>query len=177
MFDITTSSFGLSGSLTSTGGATIVEKGFVYSTSDSTPTVGEGATKVLVGPYTAGQYDTIVSGANDGVTYYARAYVSSSGCEEYGDTVSGSTPTEYYAVTLEYGSVSREVVCANFGSNPSGTFYVDVGSPGSGVFAISSFIYLDPLGANPAPAYFYTDGTDVRDADGSGNLGATSGCS
>jgi hypothetical protein len=97
MFSLTTSSFGLSGSLTSTGGATIVEKGFVYSTSDTTPTVGEGATKVLVGPYTAGQYDTIVSGATCNTTYYARAYVSSSGCEDYGDTVSGSTsacPTE-----------------------------------------------------------------------------------
>jgi len=138
MFSFTTSSFGLSGSLTTTGSATIVEKGFVYSTSDTTPTVGEGATKVLVGPYTVGEYDTIVSGATCNTTYYARAYVSSSGCEDYGDTVSGSTsacPTACNAFSASGPT--------NFGGACSET--------------ISQVLYTDYSGSWP-PTQAYLDG-------------------
>ena len=87
-----------------------------------------------------------------------------------------SSPTTY-AVTLEYGSVDCATVCSNFGSNPSGTFYVDVGDQNGGVFAISSKIYTDSAGTSFAPSYFYTNGVECRPVDGSGNLGVTTGCS
>ena len=90
----------------------------------------------------------------------------------------GSGSTGPYPVTLEYGSVSCAVVCSNYPGGQSGTFYVDVGSAQSGgVFAISSKIYTDAAGNNPAPAYFYTDGTDCRPVSGQGDLGVTTGCS
>jgi len=85
--------------------------------------------------------------------------------------------TTYYPVTLEYGSISCASVCSNYPGGNSGTFYVDVGSTESGgVFAISSKIYTDSAGNNPAPAYFYTDGTDCRPVSGQGDLGETTGC-
>jgi len=37
--------------------------------------------------------------------------------------------------------------------------------------------YTDSAGNNPAPAYFYTDGTDCRPVSGQGDLGVTTGCS
>ena len=64
----------------------------------------------------------------------------------------------------------------NFGANNSGTFYVDVGTPSGGVFALSTKIYLDSAGTSFAPSFFYTDGTECRPVDGNGNLGITSGC-
>ena len=90
----------------------------------------------------------------------------------------GGGNTGPYPVTLEYGSISCASVCSNYPGGNSGTFYVDVGSAQSGgVFAISSKIYTDAAGTTNAPSYFYTDGTDCRPVDGSGNLGVTSGCS
>lgn len=178
IYNITTSSFGMSGSVDSVGTNPIVERGFVYSSTDSTPTIGEPGVLKQVAPLgtNPGHFSGSVTGWNDNTNIYVRAYASSSGCEEYGDTVSGSTLQAFYPVTLEYGSVDCATVCANYGSNPSGTFYVDVGSGGSGVFAISTKIYTDAAGTTPAPANFYTDGTDCRPADGVGNLGTTTGC-
>lgn len=90
----------------------------------------------------------------------------------------GSGSTGPYPVDLEYGSISCASVCSNYPGGNSGTFYVDVGSAQSGgVFAISSKIYTDSAGNNPAPAYFYTDGTDCRPVSGQGDLGVTTGCS
>jgi hypothetical protein len=90
----------------------------------------------------------------------------------------GSGDTGPYPVDLEYGSISCASVCSNYPGGNSGTFYVDVGSAQSGgVFAISSKIYTDSAGNNPAPAYFYTDGTDCRPVSGQGDLGVTTGCS
>jgi hypothetical protein len=90
----------------------------------------------------------------------------------------GGGDTGPYPVDLEYGSISCASVCSNYPGGNSGTFYVDVGSAESGgVFAISSKIYTDAAGNNPAPAYFYTDGTDCRPVSGQGDLGVTTGCS
>jgi len=81
-----------------------------------------------------------------------------------------------FPIVLEYGSISCAAVCSNFGANNSGTFYVDVGTPSGGVFALSTKIYLDSAGTSFAPSFFYTDGTECRPVDGNGNLGITSGC-
>jgi hypothetical protein len=76
----------------------------------------------------------------------------------------------YTAITLEYGSVDCSTVCSNFGSNPSGTFYMNDSN-----FLLATKLYTD-LGFTEAPANFYTDGTNCRPVDGSGNLGTASSC-
>jgi hypothetical protein len=76
----------------------------------------------------------------------------------------------YGPYTLEYGSVSPATVCSNFGNNPSGSFYFDVPN-----FSIASVIYTDLLG-NTAPAFFYTDGTEVATVDGGGQVTARQSC-
>ena len=75
--NITSSSMTLSGSVLSIGSG-ISEKGFVVSTTDTTPTIEEGGTKYLVAGTSAGEYDYQLNGLYSNTTYYYQAYVSSS---------------------------------------------------------------------------------------------------
>ena len=71
---ITTTSATLGGNVTDDGGASVDENGIVYSTSDLTPTVGEGTvTKVPIGT-TTGAFSQLVGSLNPGTTYYFNAY-------------------------------------------------------------------------------------------------------
>ena len=88
-FDITSASFTMSGSATA-GTSAIVERGFVVSKTDSTPTIGEGADKYPTGSG-AGHFDYGNFPATASTTYYYRAYASASGCLEYGSSVTLST--------------------------------------------------------------------------------------
>lgn len=85
--------------------------------------------------------------------------------------VPAPAPT-YYAITLEYGSIDCTTVCANYGFNPSGTFYMDVSN-----FALANNLYQDSAGTIAAYANFYTNGSICRPANGSGVLGSTTTCS
>lgn len=80
-------------------------------------------------------------------------------------------PPSTTSITLEYGSVNCSTVCSNYGSNPSGTFYMNAGA-----FGVATKLYTDSAGTTYAPAYFYTDGTECRPVDGSGNLGTSTNC-
>ena len=83
------------------------------------------------------------------------------------------TPTnDLTAISLEYGSVDCATVCANQGSNSSGTFYID-----SGAWGTASKLYADIKGTTFAAANFYIDSSgECRSVDGSGNLSAASPC-
>ena len=149
--NITSSSMTLSGSVLSIGSG-ISEKGFVVSTTDTTPTIEEGGTKYLVAGTSAGEYDYQLNGLNSDTTYYYQAYVSSSeeACEgtiyngdSRGDTtltasagcpavttVSGSVQGPFeitlFASTTATGSgiVERGFVVSATDSSP------EIGSPG-----------------------------------------------
>jgi len=84
---------------------------------------------------------------------------------------SPTNPPSTTSITLEYGSVDCATVCSNYGSNPSGTFFMD-----AGVFGVATKLYTDSAGLNNAPANFYTNGTECRPVDGSGNLGTSTNC-
>jgi hypothetical protein len=79
-------------------------------------------------------------------------------------------PVVTYAITLEYGSVDCATVCANYGSNPSGTFYMDVNN-----FAIASYLYSN-TNRDAAPANFYTNDVICRPVGSGGALGSTTSC-
>ena len=101
--NITSSSMTLSGSLLTVGSG-VLEKGFVVSTTDTTPTIEEGGTKYLVAGTTAGEYDYSLTGLNPGTNYYYQAYASSSeeACDvQYGGSVTATTLTSSTCPTVE----------------------------------------------------------------------------
>jgi len=70
---VTTTSGTMGGNIMTDGGAT-TDRGFVYSSTDATPTIGEpGVTQITKGTGT-GTYTEVVSGLTAGVTYYYQAY-------------------------------------------------------------------------------------------------------
>ena len=83
------------------------------------------------------------------------------------------TPTnDLTSIALEYGSVDCATVCANSGSNSSGTFFMD-----SGAWGTASKLYKDIKGTTFADAFFYINGSgECRSVDGSGNLSSVSNC-
>lgn len=78
------------GNVTSDGGGTISERGFVISTSP-TPTILD--TKFIEGGTTTGTFAVGLTGLVANTLYYARAYVTNEIGTSYGDEVSFSTST------------------------------------------------------------------------------------
>ena len=101
---LTSQSFTMSGSVVSSD-ETVVERGFVLSTSDSTPTIGEGATKYPTGSG-LGLFDYPLAGLNPGTIYYHRGYASSSLCLEYGVVKTTTTLTSSICPTVTTASGS-----------------------------------------------------------------------
>ncbi|WP_100610158.1 T9SS type A sorting domain-containing protein [Confluentibacter lentus] len=88
---ITVSGATLNGEVTMDGGATVTERGFVYSTSDNTPTIGEsGVTQVVDGSGT-GVFSEAISGLSASSTYYYQAYATNSEGTTYGGVESFAT--------------------------------------------------------------------------------------
>lgn len=80
----------LGGNVTADGGATVTERGIVYSTSDTTPTILEGATKDANGSGT-GVFSKSISGLAAGTQYYFNAYAINSQGTSYGTQSSFTT--------------------------------------------------------------------------------------
>ena len=93
----------LGGNVTSDGGIAVTERGVCWSTSTS-PTVSDNKQSVGSG---AGTFSTNITGLNDGVTYYVRAYATNSKGTAYGEqqTITlkkvsvGSIPFEFSVST------------------------------------------------------------------------------
>jgi len=96
---VSSNSMTMNGNMTSTGNATITDKGFVYSSSDSTPTIGEfNVTKLSQHSSTfntTGSYSRAVSGLSSSTTYYYRAFATNSVGTSYGNTITQPTSTSY----------------------------------------------------------------------------------
>lgn len=103
------------GSITSDGGAAIIARGVVWSTT-ATPTINL-TTKTTNGSGT-GQFSSTLSGLNPGTLYYVRAYATNSMGTAYGDektfitTATPSTPNVYVAVQLQ-GNPNRALYWKN----------------------------------------------------------------
>ena len=112
--NITYTSASVGGNVTSEGGATVTERGVVYSTS-SNPTTSN--TKKVSGSGT-GIYSVELSDLSEGITYYVRAYAINSKGTAYGEQVSFTTKgyslptvvtTSVTNVTYTSASVGGEV--------------------------------------------------------------------
>ena len=100
---ITNNSGVVGGSVTSAGTGSVSDRGIVYSSSNSTPVIGDG-TKVAVGSG-LGTYSTTLTGLSNGTTYYIRAYATSDGGTSYGG-VKQLTTLSMSPPTVSTGSVS-----------------------------------------------------------------------
>ena len=88
---ITSTTATLNGHITSDGGATITERGFVYATSNTDLIIGTtGVTNVTVSG-TTGTFNSAITGLTAGTTYYYRAYATNSVNTTYGDEQSFTT--------------------------------------------------------------------------------------
>ncbi len=108
----TTATF--NGNLTYAGIPTLTEKGFVYSSSNSTPTTSD--TKVTVSGTAMGAYTYSATGLSLGTKYYVRAYATNSAGTVYGDVVSFSTSSTpdgciagVFSISDDSGTTVRQV--------------------------------------------------------------------
>ena len=85
----------MGGNVTSNGGETLTARGIVYSTSNSTPTLGgSGCTTQVVSGTGTGSYKYNVEGLTANTIYYVRAYATNSAGTSYGSVVSFTTTNE-----------------------------------------------------------------------------------
>lgn len=83
----------LGGNATSEGGASITERGVVYSSTDNTPTIAEaGVTQNSNGSGT-GTFSESITGLSMGTTYYFQAYATNTGGTTYGGVLNFTTPS------------------------------------------------------------------------------------
>jgi len=87
---ISTNSATIGGDVTSDGGASVLERGIVYSTTDATPTIAEGATKDSNG-FNTGSFSEIIRSFSANTTYYYNAYAINSQGTAYGTPGSFTT--------------------------------------------------------------------------------------
>ena len=137
------------------GGATVTERGFCYSTSNTNPTLSDG--KITVGNGT-GNFNYSFTGLTDNTTYYIRSYATNSVGTAYGNTINFTTieiiaPTvaattatnvSYTSVTLggnvtnENGAtVTERGVCYGTSTNPTINDNKVTAENGTGTFTVS----------------------------------------
>ncbi|WP_139958232.1 FG-GAP-like repeat-containing protein [Flavicella sediminum] len=95
---ITRFSATLGGNVTDDGGLTVTERGFVYSTSDISPTIAEGATKEANGTGT-GVFTASITGLIEGTKYHINTYAINALGISYGEPY-GETSFFYTSVNL-----------------------------------------------------------------------------
>ncbi|MBP5723460.1 MAG: hypothetical protein J6X18_07820, partial [Bacteroidales bacterium] len=136
------------------GGATVTERGFCYSTSNTNPTLSDS--KITVGNGT-GNFNYSFTGLTDNTTYYIRSYATNSVGTAYGSTINFTTteitaPTvatttatnvSYTSVTLggnvtnENGAtVTERGVCYSTSTNPTISNSKKAVGSGTGSFSI-----------------------------------------
>ncbi|MCB2376442.1 Ig-like domain-containing protein [Hymenobacter sp. BT635] len=100
---VTTTSAVLGGNVTADGGATVTERGVVYSSTNTTPTTAD--TKDTNGNST-GSFSETISGLTPGTRYYVRAYAINSAGTAYGSVLNfTTTPTAPVVTAPANGSI------------------------------------------------------------------------
>jgi hypothetical protein len=90
--DITSTTATGNGTITATGGENCTKRGVAYSTTDTTPTIAEGADyEEETGSFSTGVFDVELTELGLGTTYYVRAYAYNSAGYGYGSMVQFTT--------------------------------------------------------------------------------------
>ena len=119
-FTGTTAAMG--GNVTASGGVAVTERGIVYSTTDSTPAIGEtGVTKASHGSTGMGSFSASIGDLTRGTTYYVRAYATNSVGTAFGGTETFTTKDYPVVATSAASSVKiHSVVLGGNVSNDGG---------------------------------------------------------
>ncbi|MCH7398008.1 Ig-like domain-containing protein, partial [Belliella sp. DSM 107340] len=90
----------LNGNISDDGGANVTARGFVYSSSDNSPILGEGGvTNVTIGSGT-GAFQETIAGLSPSTTYYFQAYATNSEGTSYGGVEIFTTLNQVSAPTI-----------------------------------------------------------------------------
>jgi len=81
----------LNGAVNADGGAAVTERGFVYSTSNATPVIGQGGTTKAAVSGTTGELTEAVTGLTANTLVYFRAFATNSVGTTYGDVQNFTT--------------------------------------------------------------------------------------
>ncbi|MCB2406806.1 LamG-like jellyroll fold domain-containing protein [Hymenobacter lucidus] len=134
---VTGSSAVLGGDITADGGAALTERGVVYSTSNTTPTIGGTGVTQDINPATTSSFSETVAGLTAGTTYYVRAYATNSAGTGYGNVQTFTTPTTVVSIvrtdanpnnsasvrfTVTFATPVTGVSVNNFGLTFTGSF-------------------------------------------------------
>ena len=129
---ISTTSATFGGEVISDGGAAVFERGVVYSTSDSTPTIGEGGVTKDTNGTGAGTFSKSIGSLNVNTTYYYDAYAINSEGTSYGGvrsfTTIKATPTVTAwptATGITYGDDLSSATLIGGTASVSGSFAYD----------------------------------------------------
>ncbi len=147
----TTATF--NGEITSDGGASVTARGFVYSTSDATPTIGEGGVTDQSSGSGTGTFNSNVSSLSANTTYYYQAYATNTSGTSYGGVISFTTlkaEPSTQATSLVFSSITT--------SSFNSAFTAASGSP-DGYLVIRST--SASLSADPVDGTTYTAGNSL----------------
>lgn len=112
----------LGGNVTADGGAAVSERGVVYSTSDSTPTIGEGGVTKDTNGTGSGIFTEAIGSLEPGTTYYYNAYATNSVGTSYGAASSFTTLSPEIAIS------GNNVQIADGDTTPATADHSDFGS-------------------------------------------------
>ena len=98
---VTTTSAELGGNITDSGGASVTERGVVYSSSDTSPTIGEPGVIQDTNGSGTGTFSEPIGGLSSGTVYWFRAYAVNSVGTSYGDAERCTTLVD---ITFRHGA-------------------------------------------------------------------------
>lgn len=104
---IATTSATLGGDVTADGGASVSERGIVYSSTDATPEIGEAGVTKDVNGTGIGEFSELISGLTAGTLYYVRAYATNSLGTGYGEEIVFHTPASQIAHSVKLTKIAR----------------------------------------------------------------------
>ncbi|WP_165822059.1 Ig-like domain-containing protein [Hymenobacter edaphi] len=106
---VTTTSAVLGGDVTADGGATVTGRGVVYSSTDNTPTIGEGGVTQDTNGNGTGTFSEAISGLTPGTRYYVAAYATNSVGTSYGSVLQFvTTPNAPVVLTPPNGALTND---------------------------------------------------------------------
>jgi len=121
-FNSTSASMG--GSITADGGATVTERGVVYSSINTNPTIGgANVTKAVNGTTGLGSFSASIGSLIGGTTYYVQAYATNSSGTSYGGVVNFITLPPPPAAPVATG-ITTTGFTASWGASATATSYV-----------------------------------------------------
>jgi hypothetical protein len=118
--EVTTQGARLNGNVTNDGGTAITDRGFVYSSTDLTPTIGESGVVQQSAGVATGAYNSTISLLSPGTKYYFQAYAANSLGTTYGGVLDFTTTN--VTITLTDGRDFTPVIARGSANQVLGRF-------------------------------------------------------